>query len=382
VNDVRVRFGKLLAVRDVSFALTGGTLLGLIGPNGAGKTTLLRAIAGLQPTTRGSIQILGQPLSPDALHQIGFTPDVPPVYDELTVRQFLTFVGKGYDLGASETRERTDFWLEKVWLTDKADQKVKGLSRGMKQRLGIARTLLPNPALILLDEPAAGLDPAGRVQFRQLLADLRDQGKTIVISSHILADMDEYCTHIAIMSMGAVRQFGTVQHITAGHDTGRRRYQITLAHPVADLADRLADLPNVSNIAIERDRAPLELGATPDDAAAALATLVAHRLPSPPSPQSPPTSKKPTSAPESARWTDPYERTTPPLRHPEGVSTTEGSSPNRRAAPLEARSFGVPQDDVPVETRMSAEHHHPCPSVSIRGYSLPPLPSASSASPR
>jgi ABC-type uncharacterized transport system ATPase subunit len=91
--------------------------------------------------------------------------------------------------------------------------------------------------------------------------------------------MDEYCTHIAIMSMGGVRQFGTVQEITAGHDAGRRRYQLTLAHPVADLKDRLANLPHVSNIAIERDRATLELGATPDDAATALATLVALRLP-------------------------------------------------------------------------------------------------------
>jgi ABC-2 type transport system ATP-binding protein len=279
LKDVRVRFGKLLAVRDVSFALPGGTLLGLIGPNGSGKTTLLRTIAGLQPPTRGTIEILGEPLSPDSLHQIGFTPDVPPVYEELTVRQFLQFVGKGYDLPSSEICERTDFWLDKVWLTDKADQKVKALSRGMKQRLGIARTLLPNPALILLDEPASGLDPAGRVQFRQLLADLRDQGKTIVISSHILADMDEYCTHIAIMSAGAVRQFGTVRQITAGHDAGRRRYLITLAHPVADLAARLADLDGASAITVERDRATFELGSAPDDAAAALATLVTMRLP-------------------------------------------------------------------------------------------------------
>src|SRR4051794_6692208 len=207
VQNLRVRFGALLAVRDVSFSLTGGTLLGLIGPNGAGKTTLLRTIAGLQPPTRGTVEILGERLSPDSLHQIGFTPDVPPLYDELTVRQFLQFVGKGYDLSPSDTRERTDFWLEKVWLTDKADQKIKGLSRGMKQRGGRARTLLPNPALILLDEPAPGPRPAGRVQFRQLLADLRDQGKTIIISSHILADMDEYCTHIAIMSGGAIQQF-------------------------------------------------------------------------------------------------------------------------------------------------------------------------------
>jgi ABC-2 type transport system ATP-binding protein len=277
--NLRVRFGPLLAVRDVSFSLSGGTLLGLIGPNGAGKTTLLRTIAGLQRATRGTVEILGERLSSDSLHQIGFTPDVPPVYDELTIRQFMQFVGKGYDLPASEIRERSDFWLEKVWLAEKADQKIKGLSRGMKQRVGIARTLLPNPALILLDEPAAGLDPAGRVQFRQLLADLRDQGKTIIISSHILADMDEYCTHIAIMQSGAMQQFGTVSQITAGHDAHRRRYAITLAHPVADLAGVLAGLEGASAIATERDRATLELGSSPDDAAAALAWLVARQIP-------------------------------------------------------------------------------------------------------
>jgi ABC-2 type transport system ATP-binding protein len=279
VHNLRVRFGALLAVRDVSFALAGGTLLGLIGPNGAGKTTLLRTIAGLQSATRGTVEVLGERLSPDSLHQIGFTPDVAPLYDELTIRQFLQFVGKGYDLSASEIRERSDFWLEKVWLVDKADQKIKGLSRGMKQRVGLARTLLPNPALILLDEPASGLDPAGRVQFRQLLADLRDQGKTIIISSHILADMDEYCTHIAIMTAGAVRQFGTVRQITSGHDAARRRYQITLAHPVADLAGQLAFLEGVSAIEVDRDRATLELGSTPDDAAAAIARLVQRGVP-------------------------------------------------------------------------------------------------------
>jgi ABC-2 type transport system ATP-binding protein len=279
VRDLRVRFGALLAVRDVSLSLVGGTLLGLIGPNGAGKTTLLRTIAGLQPPTRGTIDVLGERLSPDSLHQIGFTPDVPPLYDELTVRQFLRFIGKGYDLPASEIRERTDFWLEKVWLSDKGDQRIGNLSRGMKQRVGIARTLLPNPALVLLDEPAAGLDPAGRVQFRQLLADLRDQGKTILISSHILADMDEYCTHIAIMTHGQVQQFGTVAQITGGHDAHRRRYQITLAHPVADLAQALAGLEGASAITVERDRATFELDAAPDDAAAALAWLVARKLP-------------------------------------------------------------------------------------------------------
>src|ERR1044072_4872725 len=124
----------------------------------------------------------------------------------------------------SEVEERIDFWLERVWLTEKADQKIKGLSRGMRQRVGIARTLMPNPAVVLLDEPAAGPDPAGRVQFRKLLCELREQGKALIVSSHILSDMEEYCTHIAIMGHGNLMKFGTVREIATGADTGRCRY--------------------------------------------------------------------------------------------------------------------------------------------------------------
>ena len=187
-DGVRVRFGRQTAVDGVSVSLAGGDLLGLIGPNGAGKTTLLRTLCGLQRTTAGTVHVMGQPLTgdrPDLLTHLGFTSDTPPSYDGMTVRQFLRFIGKGYDLSAAETDERTAFWLDKVWLRDKADAKIKQLSRGMKQRVGIARTLLPNPQLVVLDEPAAGLDPAGRVQFRQLLCDLRDQGKALIVSSHI-----------------------------------------------------------------------------------------------------------------------------------------------------------------------------------------------------
>jgi len=213
-DGVHVRFQKLLAVRDVSFQLQGGDLLGLIGPNGAGKTTLLRSIAALQPVTHGKIRVMGETISPDSrdiLQHIGFTPDTPPAYEELTVRDFLRFIGRGYHLPNRETEERIDFWLEKVWLTEKAETKIKGLSRGMKQRIGLARTLLPNPQVVLLDEPAAGLDPAGRAQFRQLLIDLRQQGKALIVSSHILSDMEEYCTHIGIMT--AARWFSTAPFV-------------------------------------------------------------------------------------------------------------------------------------------------------------------------
>jgi ABC-2 type transport system ATP-binding protein len=278
-TNVRVRFGKMLAVKDVSFELSAGSLLGLIGPNGAGKTTLLRVLAGLQPVTKGHVEVMGEKMSVDALGRIGFTPDVPPVYENLTVRQFLTFIGKGYDLSREETDDRIAFWLEKVWLTDKAEQKIKGLSRGMKQRIGIARTLMANPMLVLLDEPAAGLDPAGRVQFRQLLVDLREQGRTLIVSSHILADMSDYCTHIGIMAAGELRQFGTVALVASGHDSGRCRYTVLLAHPVTGLPELLASIDSATSVQIERDRIVLEYGADKEAAAKLLAMLVAARVP-------------------------------------------------------------------------------------------------------
>jgi ABC-2 type transport system ATP-binding protein len=281
LHKVRVQFGPLLAVRDVSFDLQGGHLLGLIGPNGAGKTTLLRAAAGLQPASSGVVRIDGQDLVPgaaDAYRRIGFTPDTPAVYEQLSVRDYLRFVAKGYDMTASEVRERIDFWLEKVWLTEKADQKIRALSRGMRQRIGIARTMLPSPSVVLLDEPAAGLDPAGRVQFRQLLCEMREQGKALVVSSHILSDMAEYCSHIGIMAGGRMLQYGTVAEVAAHSGNGDRcRYTVVLARPVAGAADLLAGVPGVTGVEVDRDRVTLEYASTRDDAATLLNDLVVTR---------------------------------------------------------------------------------------------------------
>lgn len=284
VRNIFVRFAEFTANRDVTFSLPQGALLGLIGPNGAGKTTLLKAIAGLQPKDAGSVHLLGEELTEDRLHLVGFTPDTPPVWEELTVRQFLHVIGLAYNLEDQDIRDRTDFWLDKVWLSEKANQKLKGLSRGMRQRVGIARTLLPNPPLILLDEPAAGLDPAGRVQFRNLLVDLREQGKTLIVSSHILSDMPEYCTHIGIMSAGQLKKFGTVQQISEGllhadGREGRRRYEIRLAHPIAQLPDQLAQIQGLSSIQDDRLKVVFEFGNTDDDAQTLLKTLLAKNLP-------------------------------------------------------------------------------------------------------
>ncbi len=283
LDRIRVQFGKLMAVGDVSFSLNGGDLLGLIGPNGAGKTTLLRAIAGLQPLTRGVVTVVGQSIDSETLdgqRHIGFTPDTPGVYEELTVRQFLIFIAMGYDLTRSQADERIDFWLDKVWLSEKAETKIKSLSRGMRQRVGIARTLLPNPSIILLDEPAAGLDPAGRVQFRRLLCDLRDQGKALIVSSHILADMGEYCTHIGMMSGGEMVRFGTVQQVS-GHseNSGRCRYTIMLARPVPRLQEFLSSIELVSEVSVDRDQIVLEYDSDREAAARLLKNLLAMDIP-------------------------------------------------------------------------------------------------------
>jgi len=281
IESACVSFGNLRAVDDVSLNLRGGNLLGLIGPNGAGKTTLMRAAVGLQPIRRGMVRILDTPLNGnrDVLRHIGFTPDTPPMYENLTVREFLRFIGMGYELSPSEIDERIDFWLEKVWLTEKTNQKIKQLSRGMRQRVGIARTLLPNPSVILLDEPAAGLDPAGRAQFRQLLANLRDQGKALIVSSHILSDMDEYCTHIGIMSSGRMIRLGTVAEVSQAAHGERCRYTVLLARSIPQLAATVGKIPGVSDVSADGDRMILEYDIGRDPAAALLAELLRLGIP-------------------------------------------------------------------------------------------------------
>jgi ABC-2 type transport system ATP-binding protein len=276
IDSATVMFGPLCAVRNVSLSLGPGALLGLIGPNGAGKTTLLRAVAGLQPTTRGSIRVMDQLVNGDrdVLRYIGFTPDTPPMYEQLTVRQFLQFIARGYELSSGEAEERIDFWLEKVWLTEKKDQKIKQLSRGMRQRVGIARTLLPNPVVVLLDEPAAGLDPGGRAQFRQLLCSLREQGKTLIVSSHILADLEEYCTHIGIMSAGQMVRLGTVAQVSQAAHGERVRYTILLAHEMPNLRNLLIKIPDAADIEIEGERITLEYPSGRESAARLLAELM------------------------------------------------------------------------------------------------------------
>ncbi len=286
IDNLTVVFrGELVAVDRLSLELHPGQLLGLIGPNGAGKTTTLRAAAGLQVPTAGRVLLFDQPVNgPDVSvnRHLGFTPDTPALYDTLTVVEFLEFITRCYDLPPNLAAERIDHWLEQLWLADKKNERIAGLSRGMRQRLAVARTLLPDPHVVLLDEPAAGLDPAGRVEFRRLLADLRDQGKAIIVSSHILADLAEYCTHVAIMGHGRLLKYGTVAEVAGHHDTQRAVYRVQLAQRVGDLAQRLAGLAQdrrVAQLKLDGDCLTLEYDCDSEAAAELLARLLRAGLP-------------------------------------------------------------------------------------------------------
>lgn len=286
VRDLRVQYQNFVAVDGVSFALHPGTLLGMIGPNGAGKTTTLRAAAGLQAPTAGTVRVFGKDVfaRPTETNQhLGFTPDTPALYETTRVDDFLRFVGRCYGLAGNMLEDRIDFWLEQLWLSEKKKAQMGALSRGMKQRLAVARTLLPDPHIILLDEPAAGLDPAGRVQFRQLLASLRDQGKAIIISSHILADLAECCSHVAIIGGGRLLKYGTIAEVADGNEHGRRDYQVLLAYRVGDLRSRveeaLARLESAVAVRAAERELLVQFDDDPEAASTLLRTLVEQGLP-------------------------------------------------------------------------------------------------------
>ena len=282
IRNLTVQYGRFVAVDDLSLELRGGDLLGMIGPNGAGKTTTLRAAAGLQPLTRGTVEILGHDVFEHATvtgFHLGFTPDTPAVYETLKVEQFLRFIGRAYFMEERLVSERIDHWLEQLWLSDRRNSKISELSRGMRQRLAVARTLIPDPHVILLDEPAAGLDPAGRAYFRRMLSDLRDQGKAIIVSSHILADLADYCTHIMIMERGRVRRLGTVAEVAGAGSVDRCNYRILLARSVGDAATRIAHIPDLTRVTIDGSAIELEYFSDREKAAALLNELIRTGLP-------------------------------------------------------------------------------------------------------
>jgi ABC-2 type transport system ATP-binding protein len=210
------RYDGTIAVAGVDLAIDEGEIFGLVGPNGAGKTTMLRMLATLLEPTAGDARIAGESVrrNPQAVRRVlGYMPDAFGVYDDMKVWEYLDFFGRCYGLGPAQRRRMIGDLLELVDLGAKRDAYVLSLSRGMQQRLCLAHALVHDPKVLLLDEPASGLDPRARVELRELLRELRSLGKTIVISSHILPELEELCTSVAIVDRGRVLAAGTIADI-------------------------------------------------------------------------------------------------------------------------------------------------------------------------
>jgi ABC-2 type transport system ATP-binding protein len=210
------RYPGTLAVGGVDLHVEAGEIFGLVGPNGAGKTTMLRMLATLLVPTSGDALIAGESIrrNPMAVRRVlGYMPDAFGVYDDMKVWEYLDFFGRCYGLPAARRKRMIGDLLELVDLAHKRDAYVLTLSRGMQQRLCLAHALVHDPQVLLLDEPASGLDPRARVELRELLRELRSIGKTILISSHILPELEELCTSVAIVDHGRVLAQGTITEI-------------------------------------------------------------------------------------------------------------------------------------------------------------------------
>src|SRR5579871_8924 len=256
VRDLHVRYGRLEAVKGITLEIPPGEVFGFIGPNGAGKSSTIRVLATLQPKFDGRARIMGLDIrsKPHLVREkIGYVPDFFGVYEDLTAREYLHFFAAAYRLPMSKRKAVVDDVLQLTDLTNKIDSPVDSLSRGMKQRLSLARVLLHDPAVLLLDEPASGLDPRARIEMRELLKALKEMGKTILISSHILHELAQLCTRIGIIEAGKMVTQGSVAEIYRQLGV-LKIVHVQVANQTPDLIIRLKGLSGITQVEDQADR--------------------------------------------------------------------------------------------------------------------------------
>lgn len=275
--EVTKRYGDFAALDGATLEIANGSITGLIGPNGAGKTTSMEIVASLLNRDGGRVRVGGYDPETNAAEVralVGYMPDFFGVYEGLTSAEYLEFFAAAGGVAGSARRALVGDLLALVDLENKADADVNGLSRGMKQRLSLARALVHDPELLILDEPASGLDPRARVQLRQLIAELSRMNKTVLISSHILAELEGICSHLAVVDDGRVVIQGAVGEIRSSLQGATTVLARVPAEQVEAAETILREQPDVSNLVVERDHLTMTLPIEHDAVAGVLAQLV------------------------------------------------------------------------------------------------------------
>jgi ABC-2 type transport system ATP-binding protein len=252
VQDLTKTFGERTAVDHISFAVNKGEILGFLGPNGAGKTTTMRMLTSFMPATSGTARVAGFDVFDDSLEvrrHIGYLPENPPVYPDMTVGSYLDFVARIKGVPSEKRAQRVTDALEKTNITDKRDELIKRLSRGYKQRVGLAQALVHDPDVIILDEPTVGLDPKQIIEVRHLIKNLAGS-HTIVLSTHILPEVSMTCDRVVIINKGKIAAVDTPQNLTS-QLKGGQRIRVEVQASEQPLREVLAQIPGASRVQIE-----------------------------------------------------------------------------------------------------------------------------------
>lgn len=269
IKKLQKTFGKYHALSDLKLEVPRGSLFGFVGPNGAGKTTTIKIICGLLMADSGTVEIDGCDICRETAQvkgMIGYVPDYFGVYDNLKVSEYMEFFASCYGLDGLKARTRIMTLLEQVGLEDRTDFYVDGLSRGMKQRLCLARALIHDPQLLILDEPTSGMDSRSRFDFKEIIRELHQQGKTILISSHLLSELSEVCTDLGIIDEGHMVLSGNMQEILERVDSSRPLVITVNGKPERAMAI-LRSHPSVQTISVkERDIMVGFIGDSEDEA--------------------------------------------------------------------------------------------------------------------
>jgi ABC-2 type transport system ATP-binding protein len=275
---LRKEYDNALAVDDLDLTIPQGEIYGLIGPNGAGKTTTIRMTCGLLAPTMGRALVAGVDVEREpekAQQHIGYLSDFFAVYEDLKVWEYLDYFAHAYKMAERDIPARVTEVIAQVNLDVKRDAMIRGLSRGMKQRLGIARALIHRPKVLLLDEPASGLDPKARLELRNLLLSLRDQGATILISSHILTELEGFCTSIGIMERGRMVRSGRISEVTAAESPTRLVRLSWSGDSLAVVQEQLRREPRISEVKLTDSDGAFGFAGPEEDLAPVLAGLIA-----------------------------------------------------------------------------------------------------------